>query len=316
MEYQPTPAQPASTTSTTSTAQPLQHDHYHYHYHPHPHHHHHTQHSNVHSEPDDLPYAPRIERGSKGSSRSRAHDSVISHPLSPRPTSSVHHSIPPPDITSYPPRAHLAHLAHADPEKAGVEGSPRNSPPNSQRSRSVSAFGPESESGPAPAPDVTGEYREKGPEDRPVQLLLFLSLPCALLSLFIALWTLFALLISALLQPVRLFTPRSITTTSDKPTQTTPTLTSLLAPPLNFQLHLIYSYATSTTYSAPMLVVIHLFAPFVAAGVAVAAWTAACFWFFSAILGDPAGQDARNDGVESLLGVRGWWERWLCRALR
>lgn len=65
-----------------------------------------------------------------------------------------------------------------------------------------------------------------------------------------------------------------------------------------------------------MLVVVHLFAPIVAMGVAIAACTAAFFWFFSAILGDPAGQDGRNDGKETLLGVRNWWDRWLSRALR
>jgi hypothetical protein len=65
-----------------------------------------------------------------------------------------------------------------------------------------------------------------------------------------------------------------------------------------------------------MLVVVNLFAPVVATGVAIAAWTAAFFWFFSAILGDPAGQDGHNDGRDSILGVRNWWDRWLSRALR
>jgi hypothetical protein len=85
---------------------------------------------------------------------------------------------------------------------------------------------------------------------------------------------------------------------------------------LNWQLHLIYSHAASTDYSPSMLVVVHLFSPVIAIGVAISAWTAAFFWFFSAILGDPAGQDGHNDGKESILGVRNWWERWLSRALR
>ena len=136
---------------------------------------------------------------------------------------------------------------------------------------------------------------------------LFLSLPCALLSFLVMLWTMVALLIALLLQPFRLFSSRSTL-----PTQ----LTTFLAPPLNLQLHLIYSFSASTEYSAPMLVIVQLFSPFVAVGVAIAAWTAAFFWFFSAILGDPAGQDGHNDGKESILGVRNWWDRWLSRALR
>ncbi|PVI05855.1 hypothetical protein DM02DRAFT_638970 [Periconia macrospinosa] len=253
------------------------------------------------------PYHPgphAAQRGSKGSSRSRAHDSVMSsQPLSPKPTStsppsptaSLHRTIPEilppsPEPIAFPPRAYL------DPEKAAA-GSSLNNP----RSPRVSNQ------------DVTaavydsGEYREKGPEDKPVQLLLWLSGPCAILSLFIALWTILALFILALVQPFRLLSSRSTKSSQ---------VTTFLAAPLNLQLHLIYSYATSTEYSSPMLIVVNLFSPFVAAGVAIAAWTAAFFWFFSAILGDPAGQDRRNDGKETILGVRNWWERWLSRALR
>ncbi|KAJ4355896.1 uncharacterized protein N0V89_003921 [Didymosphaeria variabile] len=258
-------------------------------------------------------YAPRLERGSKGSSNSRAHDSVISYPRSPnaatpsppspvssllsarnhRSQQSARHSQDAISAVSQPSRAHV------DPEKA--DSSPHRSPSPAHLSASN--------------PDVTrqtiaydpGEYDEKGPEDKPVQLLLYLSLPCALLSFLIMLWTMVALLISLLLQPFRLFSSRSALPTH---------LTTFLAPPLNLQLHLVYSFSASEHYSAPMLVVIHLLSPFIAVGVAIAAWTAACFWFFSAILGDPAGQDGHNDGKESILGVRNWWDRWLSRALR
>lgn len=47
--------------------------------------------------------------------------------------------------------------------------------------------------------------------------------------------------------------------------------------------------------------------------VLISAWTAGGFWFFSTILGDPTGKDSRNDGRESVLGVRAWWERWLLK---
>jgi hypothetical protein len=136
---------------------------------------------------------------------------------------------------------------------------------------------------------------------------LFLSGPCVLLSLGITLWTILALVISLALQPLRLISARPPLSSQ---------LTNLLAPPLNYQLHLVYSYSASTEYSPAMLVVVHLFSPFMAVGVAIGAWTAACFWFFSMILGDPAGQDGHNDGKDSILGVRNWWDRWLSRALR
>ena len=135
----------------------------------------------------------------------------------------------------------------------------------------------------------------------------FLSGPCALLSIMIALWTAVALLISLVLAPLKFCTKRP--SLSDQ-------IRTFLAPALNLQLHLVYSHNASTEYSAPMLVVIHLFAPLIAFGVAIAAWTAAAFWFFSSILGDPGGHDGHNDGKESILGVRNWWERWLSRALR
>jgi hypothetical protein len=132
-----------------------------------------------------LQYAPRVERGSKGSGNSRAHDSVISYPRSPNvatasppsPVSSVssgrkhrsqqsaRHSHDAISTVSPPARAHV------DPEKA--DSSPH-------RSRS---------SGVASNPDVTrqtiayDDFDDKGPEDKPVQLLVCAipaSFPCTI----------------------------------------------------------------------------------------------------------------------------------------
>jgi hypothetical protein len=135
----------------------------------------------------------------------------------------------------------------------------------------------------------------------------YLSGPCAMLSVVLTLWTMVALLVSLMLAPFKLCTSRPPLSTQ---------LTTFLAPALNLQLHLVYSHNSSQDYSAPMLVIIHLFSPLVAFGVAIAAWTAAAFWFFSSILGDPGGHDGHNDGKESILAVRNWWERWLSRGLR
>jgi hypothetical protein len=135
----------------------------------------------------------------------------------------------------------------------------------------------------------------------------YLSGPCALLSTAITLWTILALLVSLVLLPLRFCTSRPSLAAQ---------ITTFLAPALNLQLHLVYSFNDSEGFSPPMLIVIHLFSPIVAFGVAVASWTAAGFWFFSSILGDPGGHDGHNDGKESILGVRNYWERWLSRGLR
>jgi hypothetical protein len=121
----------------------------------------------------------RTERGSKASSR-RAHDSVISHPFSPKqsyppsPTSSVssaggrrHQSIPEIQFSApnesqslkYPPQAHL------DPEKHGYGSSPGH---GSQR-HSGSGRG---------ANDAVydqGEYHESAPEEKAWQLLVSIT---------------------------------------------------------------------------------------------------------------------------------------------
>ncbi|OCL10532.1 hypothetical protein AOQ84DRAFT_289072 [Glonium stellatum] len=145
------------------------------------------------------------------------------------------------------------------------------------------------------------------PNRQALKILFYLSGPCALLSLLITLWTLLSLAIAVLLQPLRLCSKRP--PFRDQ-------LIGFLAPCLDLQLRLIYSAHPRITYSAPLLLLIHVFSPVAAMGVAVASWTAACFWFFSAILGDPAGQDGHNDGRATVLGVRNWWDRWLSRALR
>ncbi|KAL6710721.1 hypothetical protein ACN47E_007778 [Coniothyrium glycines] len=253
----------------------------------------------------------RPDRHSR-SSHVHAHDSVIS-PFSPKdssppsPSSSVssagrkHHSIADSRNSrsgvdrhsiQRPPKAHL------DPEKYGYDSSRGGRSPHR-----VSGSGPDAE---AVVYDQ-GKYQEKGPEDKAWQLLFFLSGPCALLSGAITIWTVFAVLVALLLAPLGFCSSRPCVSEQ---------LKKFLAPALNLQLHLVYSHDSKTGYSAPMLVVIHLFSPIIALGVAIAAWTAAGFWFFSSILGDPGGHDGHNDGKESIVGVRNWWERWLCRGLR
>jgi hypothetical protein len=247
--------------------------------------HHHTQHHRHDHQQQQQDHPQHARHASRAD-----HDSVISviSPFSPKPSSapSPSASIASDKRLSLPPRAHL------DPEKACY--------PNDSDSRDPARPEPH-------AVHDKSEYHEKDPEDKAWQLLFYLSGPCALLSTAITLWTILALLVSLVLLPLRLCTSRPSLAAQ---------ITTFLAPALNLQLHLVYSFNDSEGFSPPMLIVIHLFSPIVAFGVAVASWTAAGFWFFSSILGDPGGHDGHNDGKESILGVRNYWERWLSRGLR
>jgi hypothetical protein len=127
-------------------------------------------------------------------------------------------------------------------------------------------------------------------------------------SFLITFWTILSLVLVLLVQPLRAIKSRPSFGSE---------LTTLLSPALRLQLRLIDSTAAaSETFSAGWLLIIHLLSSFVSLGVAFASWTAACFWFFSAVLGDPAGKDGHNDGKATVLAVRAWWEGWLCRSLR
>jgi len=269
----------------------------------------------------------RVDRGSKASSNGRAHDSVISHPFSPKqsyppsPSSSIssaggQRQSPTPEIqysksTNHGESIKVPAQAHLDPEKHGYRSSQDR---------------PHRHSGTHDAVYDENKYHEKEPLEKAWQLLVssllsiylrpslihvqfYLSGPCALLSVAITLWTAVALFVSLALAPLKFCTTRPSLSKQ---------LTTFLVPALNLQLHLVYSHNASQEYSAPMLVVIHLLSPVVAFGVAIAAWTAAGFWFFSSILGDPGGHDGgrHNDGKECIIGVRNWWERWLSRGLR
>ena len=70
-----------------------------------------------------------------------------------------------------------------------------------------------------------------------------------------------------------------------------------------------------------MLVLVNILSPVYALGICMAAWVAAGFWFFAAILGDPNVKDENergkdDDGRTAVMTVRRWWERWLMRGLQ
>ncbi|KAF2400251.1 hypothetical protein EJ06DRAFT_556594 [Trichodelitschia bisporula] len=147
-------------------------------------------------------------------------------------------------------------------------------------------------------------------EHKALKILIYLSFFAPIVSFLITIWTVLCLVAICFLQPVRL---------CKKGPSFGQQVIKFLSSAHRSQLIFIYSSLETDAYSAPVLVVVLLFSPFVAIGVALAAWVAAVFWFYAGIIGDPTGSDTPkgyNDGKASVLGVRSWWERWLERALR
>jgi len=148
-------------------------------------------------------------------------------------------------------------------------------------------------------------------EAKAMRILFFLSGPVIALSFLNLIWTLISLVITTLSQPVRLCA-RRITFGQQ--------LASLLGPALNLQLKSIYTplppYANEDCVFHPgMLVFVHLVSPILSIGVAVAAWVVACYWLMAGMVGDPAGMDKRDDGVETVLGLRRWWENLMLKGI-
>lgn len=157
-------------------------------------------------------------------------------------------------------------------------------------------------------------------------------------TLFAALYTFFILLFTTLISPFRLL-PKSTPLSPSKPYTTQ--LTDLLSPPLHIHKSLIGSHQTpfidthpypysshayadssstppitplpppSAMCSIPSLILVHLLSPILTVGLLLASWTAAFFWVFAMILGNPDGTERRDDGRAAVLGVRNWWKAWL-----
>lgn len=148
-------------------------------------------------------------------------------------------------------------------------------------------------------------------QEKAVKILSFLSGPCVLLSVLLSAWTVLSILITTFTQPVRLCARR-------------PTfgqqLAGLLGPALNLQLKCIYTplppHANDDrSYHAFTLVMVHTLSPLISLGMMFLAWVLAVYWASSAVVGDPAGTDNKDDGRETVLGLRHWWENYLMRSV-
>lgn len=148
-------------------------------------------------------------------------------------------------------------------------------------------------------------------EANAMKILFFLSGPVVALSFLNFIWTLISLVIVTLSQPVRLCA-RRLTFGQQ--------LASLLGPALNLQLKSIYTplppFANEDgVFHSGMLVMVHLASPLLSLGVVICAWTVAAYWAMAGIVGDPAGMDKRDDGKETVLGLRRWWENLMLKGI-
>ena len=141
---------------------------------------------------------------------------------------------------------------------------------------------------------------------------IYLSTVAPLLALPLALYTLLTATVLLLLLPLRLCIP----------TYPSPNcFYHFLSPPSTYQLSLIFSSYEKDSINDPRtrsiikLILFNIVAPIYAVAIAAAAWVAAIFWSYTAILGNPDGKEERDDGREAVLSVRGWWERWLVQGL-
>jgi len=197
-----------------------------------------------------------------------------------------------------------------DPEKAGHDSrsptsyrSPRQS--HHQRSRDDVASVSYSDNG----SEIDEGLAQQ--EANAMKILFFLSGPVVALSFLNFIWTLISLIIVTLSQPVRLCA-RRLTFGQQ--------LASLLGPALNLQLKSIYTplppFANEDGVFHPgMLVMVHLISPLLSLGVMICAWIVAAYWAMAGIVGDPAGMDKRDDGKETVLGLRGWWENLMLKGI-
>jgi len=144
-------------------------------------------------------------------------------------------------------------------------------------------------------------------ESKAIKILLYLSGPCVLLSGLLCIWSLVVTLFTVLTYPLRFFSASRRSLSEE--------LRSLLARSNRLQLRAIYSFNITQGKSVSSLLLVHVLSPFTAMAVSLSAWAVAIYWVFAAMIGDPDGTEGGNDGRATVLGLRAYWEMWLCRAM-
>ncbi|EAW14044.1 uncharacterized protein ACLA_070770 [Aspergillus clavatus NRRL 1] len=166
-----------------------------------------------------------------------------------------------------------------------------------------------------------------------LSLLFRLSLLVPIFSLCTSLYTLFGLFFVVLVSPLRLcsFVPYL------RSTSFRAQLCDLLVPQLHIHERLVYlrgstgSHSSSTQwiyddpegstsaeamecYSVGGLLMVLLVSSLLSIAFLLLVWTAAFFWVFAMILGNPDGTERKDDGRAAVLGVVRWWQLWLGKA--
>ncbi|KAL4937690.1 hypothetical protein BDV06DRAFT_202419 [Aspergillus oleicola] len=159
-----------------------------------------------------------------------------------------------------------------------------------------------------------------------VVMLFRMSLPIPMFSLLASLYTVFGLLFTLLTSPLRLCACIPYLRKTSFRAQ----LCDLLVPQLHIHERLIglrpstsqsvYNDSDQSStidyaegYSVPGLIMVLLLSALLSFGLLLLAWTAAFFWVFAMILGNPDGTERKDDGRAAVLGVTRWWQIWLSK---
>ncbi|KAJ5758618.1 hypothetical protein N7520_005774 [Penicillium odoratum] len=171
-------------------------------------------------------------------------------------------------------------------------------------------------------------------------LMLFrLSVPVPLFSFAACIYTFFAIIFAILISPLRVCSISPYLRKTSFRTQ----LCDLLSPVLHIHERIVCmppptSNRSSSTqwihsdpdseepipvvdssilYSVGMSIVVLTLSPFFSIAILLCAWTAAAFWVFAMVMGNPDGTERNDDGRAAVLGVCKWWRTWLgkCRSL-
>ncbi|KAJ5232441.1 hypothetical protein N7468_005397 [Penicillium chermesinum] len=181
-----------------------------------------------------------------------------------------------------------------------------------------------------------GVSRDRETDHCPNALLLLfrLSVPVPVFSLIATIYTFLALLFAILTTPLRLCSINTYLSSISFSAQ----ICDLLAPALHTHERLVLmgppsSRSSSTQwirsdldaettagssqyYRVGMSIIVLILAPLLSIAILLFAWTAAFFWVFSKVMGNPDGTERSDDGRAAVLGVCKWWQAWLAKARR
>ncbi|KAL4893038.1 hypothetical protein BDV59DRAFT_202026 [Aspergillus ambiguus] len=286
------------------------------------------------------PYASSHPWDASGSRHSHQHSpSVDNYPAHSRAPGDSIYSDPEPAAVAPPTFVSSAYLDHAPvltpvPHSAGaMRKEERTRGSWTDRSSYMSSGDHHHAHSVSRAQKRPAQDEDPFPDDSQDALLMLfrLSLPVPLYSLCTALYTVFGLLFVLLVSPLRLCSCIPYLRKTSFRAQ----LCDLLVPQLHYHERLVRlrrPYRSSSTqsiyngadddsdsdptryFSMGGLVMVLLCSFLLSLAFLLLAWTAAAFWIFAMMLGNPDGTERRDDGRAAVLGVCKWWQLWLGKA--